>query len=528
MTTALLLAAALAVPLRAETSFPEMRTDPRFELLGVVQLLADADRRYAGFQRHDIPYQREALAHFGRYRGHPAVARFARLSDKGFDYLLAYQFMFALGDPPELALREQLPAPLVERMGGAASAEEFRLLLSDFSRTSGFPAFYARMAPERENLIAGIRRQARRTDVKGVLERYLGVPLPVRYDFILSSFAEPVLVTTFIRSEADGATRLTSLYGPEEKEGVFRFAFETRVGGIWWELTTARLMTEGEAYRARLAKSESLYAPLGASCAASWYDCVQRHIAFAVGARLLELQGDVEMAREWPVKYARIGMPHLGPLIEKLKAYEADRARYPTLDSFYPSLLETLEALASRENETPVYYGRIKDILAAGGPFAIIAPADDGPSPGLQARLEELRKRRWPGAEALTGEQALSADLSGKSLVVIGTRETNPWLARRYADLNLPVRVEPGGISLTRAFGRKESFDYRGRVGLITTALNPADATKPALVYTAADPAALLQALDAYDGAADYVILEDGKLLKVGIYEKSRVPWRVK
>jgi len=269
---ALLLAAVVASPVRAASSFPEMRTDPRFELLGVVQLLADAERRSAGFQRHDIPYQRKALAHFGRHRGHPAVARFSRLSDAGFDYLLAYQFMFALGDPPELAFREQLPAPLVERMGGEASAEEFRRLLSDFSRTSGFPAFYARMAPERESLIAGIRRQARRTDTKGVLERYLGVPLPVRYDFILSSFAEPVLAMTFIRPEADGGTRLTSLYGPEEKEGVFRFAFETRVGGIWWEITTARLMTEGEAYRARLAKSESLYAPLGPSCAASWYD----------------------------------------------------------------------------------------------------------------------------------------------------------------------------------------------------------------------------------------------------------------
>jgi len=94
------------------------------------------------------------------------------------------------------------------------------------------------------------------------------------------------------------------------------------------------------------------------------------------------------MAHEWPVKYARIGLPHLGPLIEKLKAYEADRARYPTLDSFYPSLLETLEALAARENEKPAYYGRIKDILAASGPFVIIAPGGDGPSDGMRARVE--------------------------------------------------------------------------------------------------------------------------------------------
>lgn len=525
---ALLLAAALAAPLRAATSFPEMRTDPRFELLGAVQLLADAERRSAGFQRHDIPYQREAQSHFRRSKGHPAVSRLARLNEEGFDYLMAYQFVFALSDPPELALREQLPAPLVERMGGAAKAEEFRLLLADFSKASGFPAFYARMESEREALLSAVRSQAAAVDAKGPLERYLGAPLDVRYDFIISSFAEPVLVTTWHRSGPDGVPRLTSLYGPEEKEGRFGFSFETRLGPMWWELALARLVPAGEPHRSRLAASEALYRPLGGACAASWYDCAQRHIAFAVAARLLDLHGDAVMAREYPVKYARIGMPYLDPLIAKLRTYEADRARYPTLESFYPSLLETFEELASGERQALVYNGEIKDILASSGPFVIIAPAQDGPSAGLRAKVEEVRRERWPSAEVLTGEQALSADLAGKSLVVIGTLETNPWLARRYADLKLPVRVEAGKISLTRVVGKVKTYAYRGRVGLITTALNPSDPTRPVLVYTASDPEALAPAIDAYDGAADFVILEGGRLLKVGLYEKSRVPWRVK
>ena len=163
---------------------------------------------------------------------------------------------------------------------------------------------------------------------------------------------------------------------------------------------------------------------------------------------------------------------------------------------------------------------------AVGGLLGRTAPGGAGPSEGVRARVEELRKKRWPAAEILTGEQALAADLAGKGLIVIGTFETNPWLARRYADLHLPVRIEAGRISLTRDVGKLKTYAYRGRVGLITSALNPADATMPVLVYAAADPGALPQALDAYDGAADYVILEDGKLLKVGIYEKSRVPWR--
>lgn len=524
----LLLAALLAVPLRAAPSFPEMRADPRFELLGMVQLLAGADRRYSAFQRHDIPYQRAAQAHFAPFKRHPAVLRFTELSDKGFEYLMAYQFMFALSDPPELALREELPAPLVERMGGAARAEEFRRLLADFSQASGFPGFLERMRPELEPMLEEVRGQARRIDTKGRLERYLGEPLKVRYDFILSTFAEPVLVTTFHRVGPDGVPRLTSLYGPEDQEGKFGFLFETRIGPIWWELTWERLTALAEPHRSRLKASESLYAPLGGACAPSWYDCVQRHIAFAVGARLLELHGEAEMAREWPVKYARIGLPYLGPLIEKLKTYESDRARYPTLESFYPELVAAFEALAARAPQALAYYGKIDEVLASSGPFVLIAPAADGPSPGLRDRLEALRKKRWPQAQVLTGEQALEADLSGKSLIVIGTLETNAWLRSRYDALNLPVRVGPRGVSLTRVFGEHKTYDFRGRVGLITTALNPSDPARPVLVYTAADPRALAATLDAYEGAADYVILEQGKLLKVGIYEKSRVPWRVK
>ena len=528
MTPALLLAAALSAPLRAEASFPEMRTDPRFELLGMVQLLADADKRYAGFQRHDIPYQREALAHFRRYRSHPAVRRFTEISDKGFDYLMAYQFVFALGDPPELALREQLPGPLVERMGGDARAEEFRRLLADFSRETRFAEFYARMQPELEKLLSEVRGQAGKIDTKGALEAYLGAPLDVRYEFIISSFAQPVLVSTYIRPDPDGVPRLTSLYGPDERQGRFGFSFETRVGPIWWELTEARFVARSESYRARLEKSASLYAPIGGACAASWYDCAQRHIAFAVGARLLELRGDVEMAREWPVKYARIGMPYIGPLTEKLKEYEADRVRYPTLESFYPRLLETFEALAGGERRALPYFGEIRDILSSTGTFVIIAPAEDGPSPGLRARLDLVRRKRWPAAEVLTGEQALAADLSGKGLIVVGTLETNAWLGRRFGDLKLPVRVKPGRISLDRVVGERKTYSYRGPLGLITTALNPSDATKPVLVYASADPKTLADVLDAYEGPADYVILDGDKLLKVGLYEKSRVPWRVK
>jgi hypothetical protein len=65
-----------------------------------------------------------------------------------------------------------------------------------------------------------------------------------------------------------------------------------------------------------------------------------------VGVRLLELSGEREAAAEWPVKYARIGLPYIGPLAERLREFEADRTRYPALLDFYPRLIEEIETLA--------------------------------------------------------------------------------------------------------------------------------------------------------------------------------------
>jgi tetratricopeptide (TPR) repeat protein len=526
------LLAGAAAPARAsapEAVYPEIRADARYELFAMVQLLAGADTRYAAFFRHNLPYDRAAEEWFKPYARHPVVERYQKLTEKGFAYLLAYQYLFALGDPPELAVRETLPDPLLRAMGGAESEEEFRLLLADFARVSRFPEFYEKTAPLREQFLEPLRAQARDLAVPRRLREYTGMPVTARYTIIASPFVEPVLAITETRTDPDGVPRMTSLYGMDQREGQPQFRLPTRYGPLAREVVFEDLMAQAAPYRAAIEASSALLRPVAGSCATTWYECFNRNVSFAVGARLLELDGQVDAAREWPIKYARIGMPYIGPVVEELKKYEADRRRYKTLLDLYPRLIEVFNGLAAGQIKAVPFLGTLSDTLAQTGPLVVIAPAPGALPAGAASAWEALRRKRWPDAPVLSGEQALTADLKGKRLVIVGTPSDNPWLARRWDELHLPAHLEPGGLRFNPHPGEEDHPYFPGRLSLVSNALNPEDFTRPALLFTGVDERALEAALKAeLVGGADYLILDGGALVKLGIYEKSRLPWRLK
>ncbi len=520
----------LCVPARAadapSETYPGIRADPRYELFAVVQLLAGADKRFSGFHRHDIPYDHAAEAHFAPFKRHPVVDRYAELTAKGFTYIKAYNFLFALGDPPGLELRETVPDPFLELMGGTQGAEEFRLLLKDFARVSGFMEFYARTAPEREGFVKEVRDQARGLDCRAALKDYTGLPVKTRYTIIVSPFAEPALSMNIVRPDPDGTTRVTTIYGAEDFDGRFQFRLATRMPQVWHDVVLEELLADAQTQRAALEKSSALLEPIGSECAPNWYECAQRHISFAVGARMLDRAGEKSQAAEWPIKYARIGLPYLAPLMDALKDYERHRDRYPTLLDFYPRLIEVFDALAAGRRSALSFSGDISKAMADPGPAVLILP--ERLAPELRTRVEELRKLRWSRAVALTDRQALSTNLTGKALVVIGTAEDNLWIARRYDDLHLPGHLAADGITFNARPGEKEPLRISGKLGFVTTALNPSDVTRPVVLYMAADEQTIGAALDGNPWPADFVVLDGKTAVKLGTYEKSRVPWRLK
>lgn len=514
-----------AAPSGPAAAFLEVRTDPRLELLAMVQLLAGAERRFGGFYRHDIPYDHEAQERFTPYAAHPAVERYAELSRQGVSYLTFYELMFRLGPPPALEWTSPMPQSLAAQLGGGERVEELRLMLSDFARTSSFAAFYGETEDLRRPMVEQVRAQAADLDVVAQLEAYLGLPVKARYSLVISPFAEPVLADAMRTADPDGTPRLTSVYGPEIYRGRFGWRLNTRLGGLWTELARVALEGASAPYAARIASLDRLFAPISGACESTWRACVERHAAFAVGARLLELRGGAtgrEMARRWPEKYRNFGMPYLGAMIDRLKEYES-RSPRGTLPEFYPRLLDALDEAAAK-TPAPPFHGGVAAVLAAAGPAALLLPAH--PSPEASAAAERLRTR-WPGAMEVFGDRADAAGLKGRTVVVVGAAGENEWLQRNYARLGLPVRLERGRVVFAERSGDRRPVEFAGKLSLTTTAQNPFDPSRGFLIYTAAEPEGLPAALS-YEGPGDYAAFDGAELLRSGIYEKSWLPWRLK
>ncbi|PIR19601.1 MAG: hypothetical protein COV48_01085, partial [Elusimicrobia bacterium CG11_big_fil_rev_8_21_14_0_20_64_6] len=390
---------------------------------------------------------------------------------------------------------------------------------------SRFDAFYSETESFRRAMTDEVARQAVELDAKARLERYTGLPVRQSYTLIVSPFIEPVLSSTWVREEREGR-RITSLYGPEEISGRSGFRLPTRLGGLWTEILIDQLRPAARPYKIKINRSKALYASLGGACAADWYDCVQRQVAFAVGARMLDLGGEHAAAQEWPIKYARIGLPHIGALAERLREFESNRDRYPTLLDFYPRLIEVFDALAQGAPIPVPFQGGIRAMLSDSSSRIVILPGNE--AQGVGEAVRRLAKERWPDAEFLSDSDALTANLSGRTLLVIGTVSGNRWLARHLDDLQLPLHLGDSSITFDARPGETRALTFKGRLGLVSAAVNPVDPSRGLILYTANDPGVLASVIGAYDGPFDFAVLDKGVAVKLGRYEKTRRPWRLK
>ncbi len=491
----------------AAAGYPAVRSDARVELLSAVRLLAGDAAAGSGFFRRAGAYENALASRLGPIARHPVVERWVELEKAGLGYVPAYQWALTLGEPPALAAHAPAPESLSRAAGGAAGAEEFRLLLADFAEAAEFARLYEETAPLRAPLLDDVRRQAAALRVRGDLERWAGLPAP-EYELIVSQFAEPAVAVTAV-SRAGGKPALTSLTGPEEFDGKVILRLSTRRGTLWAEALREMLRPAAAQSAPAVNASRALFAPVAGRCAENWNECALRQISFAAAGRLLARAGEREAADEVPVKYARVGMPHIAALMKSLEGYERGK---PGLAAFYPTLAQALAAAASKAPAAAPFSGGLAEALASPGPCALILP--EKVSPALEAALKSFAREHRVCDGRAGGDNAV--------IVAVGSLEENAWLRARWKELSLPLSFVPGGLSIGPRPGEARGRILTGNLSVATVARDPDDASRPALVFTSAS------ALAGFSARFDYEIFDGTAAIKSGLYEKSRVPWRPK
>ncbi len=279
----------------ASTATVSFEVDARVELLSVALMLSDrADfkaRRPEGLDA----YAAAAAAHFAPFSGHPAVARVAELRKHG-------------------AAASELTRAALE--GGGELSKD----LEEFSRAARFDEFFKSQEAARLSYTETARHESKRALSPEAALAYMGLPFTGEHRFILA----PLLPD-------DGGAGEIGVRPGAPARGPIGFRFDLFEGSVAAELCRA---------------------------AANWVPApsgdMPDYIAAAVGLRVLAADLG-EPAYHAALRLAAERLPRLEAVSERLKDYESGRARYPTLEKFFPRIeafaairLEQASAAAAR------------------------------------------------------------------------------------------------------------------------------------------------------------------------------------
>lgn len=336
--------AAIALGLALLASAPAAAgpsADPRFELLGVLRRLAAPPSPKPA----EDPQGALIEERFGRFRSRPAVSLYRDLLADPSREEAAATTMLYLSPPPDLALLDADAD--VHFVNGPGEAEEMSRFLSElrrFARETDFEGFYRSRRPYYAE-----REEAARPSLGGIdpvaeIERYLGVSLSARAHYILlpKGAVTHAFILPYPLPPANSGASSFDAYtlSPDLAEGGF--------ASVVWAEPLFVFVDPSFYYFEKLNVPEpaAFYGPRVAACRARSPDCV-KHLA--VSALIDRLERRLKISPP-PGRDASAVAPEDARLIralsDRLAEYEADRARWPTLWSFYPRWLSVFDEAA--------------------------------------------------------------------------------------------------------------------------------------------------------------------------------------
>ncbi len=344
------------VPAREEVQV-DIRVDPRIELLLIVQHLTNDYAKMTNLiTRFDFAYKREIEEHFRPYDKHTVVMTYHHLFQRGFAFDAGPHAALRLTEDEHLALRAPFPEDILARVGGAEAFEEFRSQLADFAQASGFWTFFEQHKPFYEELCQSVRERLKPGDLVAALNAYAGLPVTNAH-LVLFPMGHPGGFAAQIEPD-NGGIEVFAIVGPggaADDKPVFGASWHESL--IIHEFAHTIVNPLADEHPEQVAKSAALMDPIREQMARqayrNWRTIVNEHIVRALEARIaLQRHGEEAMQQKIAEDVKR-SFVHLPALCKALERYEADRASYPTLGTFYPELLAIFDQAAAEASNEP-------------------------------------------------------------------------------------------------------------------------------------------------------------------------------
>jgi hypothetical protein len=318
--------------------------DPHIELMSVIQTVSRYRNTFPFLLNGaTFPYGQEVHDQFAPYADQPAVQMFDEVSlqPRMFNFMAPPTTMLYL--TADLTLREDLvwPETLLQRIGGRDRLETFAGHLRSFHEMSSFGRFYAAHTAYYERLIDGVVASLGARDYVQELEAFYGMHQS-SYNLVLVSLYGHVGFGPYLDT-LTGERHIYNILGPQRvQEDVPTFGDERYFCNMQrHEFSHSFINPLTDQHWEQASSYAYVYDALPPQkVCGEWSECVNEYIIRAI-TTYLAFQDSREAGEAALAAEKARNVVFIDELLASIGEYAQNRDRYPTLDDYYPRLLET-------------------------------------------------------------------------------------------------------------------------------------------------------------------------------------------
>lgn len=314
--------------------------DARVEL---IEGLAVAAGGRAGDKSAAVARARKALP-----KKHEAVKIFKTMTRADWRHRTPAMILMDFTAPPDLAVFAHKDH--YANFGREDALSRLLPALRDYARLPAVIEYLGGLEKAHASELGKVRAIVQASDYLPAVEKYLGLPLPHRYFFVISPLIQGVNGQNVLYRRAD---KICDIYSMSSLSDALRSAPEDFSGTAWHEVCHTVVDNWTHEHGPQIDPHEGLYALMEGRAKTEyqgppgWRHMVDEHIIRSTCARLAAITRGEEHGRRAMEKERKDGFMLIGSFYEGLRRYEASRERYKTLRDYYPEFAALLKRLAS-------------------------------------------------------------------------------------------------------------------------------------------------------------------------------------
>ena len=326
---------------------------PQVELISIVQEISKYPSVMGFLMTKDSSaYKRDVLNHFSSFSDHPAVRMFDRLSLQPRMLNFSAPSNIMLYTDRRLDLREDIIPDgfVLDRAHGIDTVRLFLELMSDFAHESSFNEFFEAHRDFYLEFTDATISNLGSADYVSELEGFYGISQK-SYNIVLVSLYGTVGYGNSLIMK-DGRREIYNTMGPRRvmenipfygDEASLKYIIRHEFSHPFVNPLTEKYWDYVKEYSSNY---DSIPEVARKTACGDWQECVNEFIIRAITTHLAyhdnEETGKASYNRE-----RSKGVSCLDALVETVDRFQREREKYPTLESFYPALLDVMKNLGS-------------------------------------------------------------------------------------------------------------------------------------------------------------------------------------